>query len=581
MAGLAASSGATGSSTPEQPAEGASRPTPEPREAPRPYFSERAEALGVDFRHDAGHTGDYFIARINGSGVALFDADGDGDLDLFLVQGGHLEEGERSDAPSDRLFLNRLDGRAGTQALAFEAAPQNGGIAERAFGFGAATGDIEGDGDVDLYVTNFGRNQLWRNRGDGTFEDATAAAGLVQNRWSVAASFFDYDADGVLDLYVGNYLAVAADENKVCRTSSGARDFCGPTAYPGAGDHLWRGRGDGTFEDVSLATGVGRPRGRSLGAVTGDFDEDGRLDLYVTNDQEPNFLWLNRGAEGFLDDALLAGAAVNGRGRAEASMGVDAADLDGNGTEDLFMTHLVTETNTLFLNEGGASFHDATARRGLGAPSLPRTGWGTRAFDVDNDGHLDLLVANGAVRVIEKLAEAGDPFPFHEPNQLFRNTGTRFEDVSPRSGSAFALSEVSRGAAFGDLDNDGDTDVVVTQNDGPVRVLINDTGQDNAWLGVRLTTATRGALTDALGAVGLLERPGRPPLVRRARTDGSFASASDPRLVFGLGPLEGNAEPATLRVRWPDGAEETFEGLGLQRYHTLVRGEGTGVEAPP
>ena len=483
-----------------------------------------AQEIGADFRHQAGRRGDYAIAEINGAGCALIDVDNDGDLDLFLVQGGATQTSANGElVPSDAVLLNNLIGSQGkSQDLQFSPAPGNAGVVESGYGFGAATGDFDNDGRTDLLVTNLGPNRLWRNRGDGTFEDVTVAAGLQQDRWSVSASFIDFDSDGWLDLYVGNYLTLAPGENKLCRTTAGAPDYCGPSAYPGAGDQVWRNRGDGTFEDVSLATGIGRPRGRSLGVVSGDFNQDGRPDLLVANDQESNFLWLNQDGTTFLDEAVLAGVAVNREGRVEASMGADAADMDNDGDEDLFLTHLVTETNTLYLNEGAGMFEDATARLGLGVPSLRSTSWGTRAFDFDNDGRLDLFSANGAVRVIESLAAEGDPNPFHEPNQLFRNLGAAgFEDDSANGGPGFELSEVSRGAAFGDLDNDGDTDIVVTQNDGPVRILINNVGQERPWLGLRVVgRATRQATSrprDMYGAWVVLEQAGRPTQWRRVR----------------------------------------------------------------
>jgi hypothetical protein len=392
----------------------------------------------------------------------------------------------------------------------------------------------------------------------------------------VAASFFDYDRDGHLDLYLGTYVDFTFANHKTCRTVAGAQDYCGPSAYAGVTDRLLHNRGDGTFEDRSVASGVGTLPGKSLGSVIGDFDGDGWIDLYVANDQEPNFLWMNRRDGTFTEEALLAGAAVDLHGRPQASMGVDAADFDGDGDEDLFMTHLATETDTLYVNDGVGVFEDATARTGLTAPGVRYTSWGTRWLDYDNDGVLDLFVANGGVRVIPELQQRGDRFPFDEPNQLFHGIGGgRYEDVSASAGPAFSLLEVSRGTAFGDLDNDGDTDILLTNNDGPARVMINLVGQDSGWLGLRLVG---GEMTprDMLGAWVTVTRPGAAPLHRRVRTDGSFASAHDPRLLFGLGASPGGE--VKVRVRWPDGAAEEWSGVATGRYTELGQGSGRRVE---
>ena len=399
-------------------------------------------------------------------------------------------------------------------------------------------------------------------------------AALEDQRWTVAATFFDYDRDGWLDLYLGTYVDFTIAKHKVCRTSAGAQDYCGPSAYTGVTDRLLRNRGDGTFEDKSAASGVGRLPGKSLGAVTGDFDGDGWIDLYVANDQEANFLWINRRDGTFSEEALLAGAAVDLHGRPQASMGVDAADIDDDGDEDLISTHLATETDTVYLNDGSGMFEDATARTGLGPPGLRYTSWGTRWFDYDNDGRLDLFIANGGVRIIPELARQNEPFAFDEPNQLFHGVGDgRFEEVSRTAGPAFQRSEVSRGAAFGDLDNDGDTDLVISNNEGPARVMINRVGQDSRWMGLRLVGGA--ATRDMLGTWVELARRGKPPLHRRVRTDGSFGSAHDPRLLFGLGS-DGDAD--AVRVRWPDQSIEEWTGIAAGRYTTLRQGTGKRIE---
>jgi hypothetical protein len=551
--------------------------------AATPPFVERAEALGVRFVHVNGRSGSYYMPEINGAGCAVLDYDGDGDLDLYFLQGHPLGPGISAEAArasgGDRLFRNELrhdlpSGPEAARTLRFTDVTRESGIASFGYGFGAATGDVDNDGRIDLLVTGFGSTRLWRNRGDGTFTDASAASGVADDRWSVSAAFLDYDRDGWLDLYIGAYVNFTLATHKVCRTTAGAQDYCGPSAYDGVADRLLRNRGDGTFEDRSLQTGVGRVAGKSLGVTTGDFNRDGWIDLYVANDQVPNFLWINQRDGTFSEEALLSGAAVNRNGRATASMGVDAGDFDGDGDEDLFMTNLTTETNTLHRNDGAGNFEDVTDSTGLGPPSLYYTGWGTRFFDYDGDGWLDVYVANGGVRIIVELARQGDPFPFREPDQLYHALGDgTFEDVSRAAGAAFELSEVSRGAAFGDLDNDGDTDVVVSNNDGPARLLMNTVGQDAAWVGLRLVGAT--VERDMLGALVTLVPRGRPPQVRRVRTDGSYASAHDPRLLFGLGDARA---VDSVRVGWPSGEVEEFGAVEIGRYTVLRQGSGRPLE---
>jgi hypothetical protein len=502
----------------------------------------------------------------------LFDYDGDGDLDVFLVQGTTLDPSKLArfpppsgQPPGCRLFRNDLtrDG-SGRPVLRFTDVTEAAGLGRVMYGMGAATGDYDNDGRIDLYVTAFGPNVLFHNNGDGTFTDVTQTAGVGDERWSTSASFFDYDRDGKLDLFVANYLDFTVAGNKTCFDALGARDYCTPALYRPVPDRLFHNEGNGRFRDVSDHAGITRADGPGLGVVSADFDGDGWPDLYVANDGATNQLWINKGDGTFEERGLLSGTAYNAEGLPEGSMGVAAGDFDGDGDEDVFVTNLPRETNTLYVNEGKGLFQDATDVWGLGAPSAPHTGFGTEWFDYDNDGWLDLFVANGAVTIVEALR--GSAYPFHERNQLFHNAGRPpFHEVS--EAALPSLSEVSRGVAIGDVDDDGDVDLLVTNNNGPARLLLNE-GSGGRWLEVRLRGVTDNA--DGIGArVGLLRSDGRT-LWRRAHSDGSYLMASDVRVHFGLG----GHGAALVLVQWPSGRREAWPLPGVDRLLTLRQGSG-------
>ncbi len=549
-------------------------------------FRDQAQAAGIDFVHFNGMSGEKYYCEMVGAGGALFDYDNDGDLDLYIVQGNMLGPGKAlKDAlfpprvpltPGDRLFRNDLEILAdGSRKLRFTDVTKASGIEATGYGMGVAAADVDNDGWIDLYVANFGRNQLYRNNGDGSFREAELPKEAA-TRWSVSAAFLDYDRDGWLDLFVGNYVNFSFSHTKDCFGSTGRVDYCGPLSYEPVPDQLFRNRGDGTFEDASGASQIARQYNGSLGVVTADFNLDGWIDLYVANDQRPNHLWMNQKDGTFSNEALLAGCAFNKDGKAESSMGVDAADIDNDGDEDLFMTHLRNETNTLYRNDGSGWFEDQSSGTRLAPPSVPFTGFGTGFLDYDNDGWLDVLALNGHVSNLESLAKDNDPYPLHQPNQLFRNVdGDQFEDVTSGAGPVFELSEVSRGGAFGDVDNDGDTDVLVVNNNGPARLLINQMGQRRHWLGLRLMD--RRLNRDLLGTRVAVFLPAGRTLWRRVRTDGSYASSNDPRLLFGLGD-----ETRVLKVRaeWTDGTQEEWGGLPVDQYSVLYRGSGTAVTKP-
>ena len=433
------------------------------------------------------------------------------------------------------------------------------------YGMGIAVGDINNDGKPDLYVTNLGSNQMYLNKGGGTFDDVTRSSGSDDPRWSTSASFVDYDRDGWLDLMVVNYAKFTTTNSPNCYAPTSARDYCTPRVFRPPGNRLFHNRRDGTFEDVTVATGVDKEFGHGLGVVSADFNDDGWIDIYVANDGDPNQLWINQKDGTFKNEALLAGAAVNRDGKTEAGMGVDAGDFDGNGTDDIFITHLMEETHTLFTNLGDAVFEDRTRETGLVMPGRRFTGFGTLFFDYDNDGWLDLLVVNGAVQLLPELMRKGEPFPLGQPDQLFRNTGTgRFVEMVEQAGANFQLLEVGRGAAFGDVDNDGDMDVLVTNNNGPARLLLNQLGNRNHWLGLRLVTKNG---RDAVGAQVDVVVKKNQVLRRRVRTDGSYLSANDPRVLVGLGNV---TQVEAVRVRWPDGSVREFKAPLVDRYTKLT-----------
>ena len=542
------------------------------------WFTDRAEAAGLDFTHFNGMSGEFYFPEIMPPGVGLLDYDNDDDLDVYLVQGQMLGPGKtlsqalvppQGPLPvQGRLYRNNLTVQAGgTRTLRFVDVTDQSEISAREYGMGVATGDIDNDGWVDLYLTNFGSNQLYRNNGDGTFTDVSRQSGTDDPRWSVSASFVDYDRDGWLDLYVGNYANYSLETDQRCTKVAGRRDYCPPNVYQGQPDRLYRNQGDGTLLDVTATTLPGAPVRPALGVSTADFNDDGWIDIYVANDGQENHLWMNQADGTFKNEGLLSGAVLSDVGTPEASMGVDAGDFDNDGDEDLVMTHLTGEGSNVYVNDGSGTFEDRSARSGLGSLSLAFTGFGTSWLDFDNDGWLDVLSVNGTVEAIERQAD--NFFPYDQPTLLFRNLRNGlFEEVSRRAGVAFAISQVGRGAAFGDVDNDGDTDVLVGNLSGPVRLLINGVGNRNHWVGLRLVGEE--APRHMLGARVAVERADGSMLWRRARADGSYASANDPRVLVGLGA----SAAATVRVYWPSGRVEEWLELAGDRWQTLMEGAG-------
>ena len=548
-----------------------------------PLFREAAEEVGLKFHHFTGTMGQYFMPEIMGAGVALFDYDNDGDLDVYLVQGTMLDPTEDPRKakfppppgwqPGNRLFRNLL---SETGKLEFVDVTEKARVGHVGYGMGVAVGDYDNDGFQDLYVTNFGHNVLYHNNGDGTFTDVTVQAGVDDLRWSTSAAWVDYDRDGRLDLFVANYLDFTVKGNKQCYASTGERDYCTPKMYQPVPARLFHNRGDGTFEDVTESAGIGAAIGPGLGVVCADFNSDGWPDIYVANDGAAAHLWINQRNGTFKEQGLLSGTAYNAEGAPQAGMGVAAGDFDDDGDEDIFKTNLTNEGGNLYVNDGRANFYDASAEFGLLQPTVPYTGFGTDWLDYNNDGYLDLFIANGAVNRIESLR--GSPYPFHQNNQLFRNEGDgkKFREMTGVAGPALALSEVSRGAAFGDVNNDGAIDVVVANNNGPARLLLNQTRSlnHNHWLLVRLEAANGNRF--AMGAKVEVRLRGRK-LLRRVHTDGSYLSANDVRVHFGLGD---SAKIEKLTVFWPDGRGEEWDRVDADRMVTIRQGTGRSLRGP-
>ena len=506
-------------------------------ERPPGWFDDEAAARGLDFHHVSGAEGRYWTPEIMTGGVALADVDGDGDLDAYLVQGGSLTGGE--DTPDNELYLNDGDGR-------FAMASYPGDAADRGYGMGVTAGDYDNDGDVDLYVTNWGPNVLLRNDGGGRFEDVTKAAGVGDPGWGTAAAFLDLDRDDDLDLFVVNYLSWSPGSAQDC-----VRTYCGPTADDATADRLYRNNGDGTFADISESAGLSTAFGNGLGIAGADFDEDGRVDVFVANDGMPNQLWLNdTGPDGhlrFRDEALLWGCAMDDHGFAKAGMGTAAADFDDDGATDILVVNLERQTDSFYRN-AGSHFVDSTSRIGLGVTSRRFTRFGVALADFDNDRDLDMYQANG--RIDHSPEFEGDD-PFAQPNVLYRRAGVTFEVVLPEGGTSEVSVHTSRGVAMGDVDDDGGIDLVVVNKDAPVYLLMNRVGANGNW--VRFRVLNRHG-SDAIGAT-VWATVGATRQRRSVQTATSYLASHDPRVHFGLGR---GTRVANVEVRWSTGETELF-----------------------
>ncbi len=522
------------------------------------WFEVVDSTSGLDFRHSTGKTGRFHLPEMETGGVGLIDYDGDGWLDVICIDGGSLDPAKPA-PPRHRLYRN-----LGGWKFA-DVTEKAGFVCPDGYGMGCTVGDFDGDGWPDIYVTQLGGNHLFRNNGDGTFSDVTARAGVAVNSWSTSAAFVDYDGDGHLDLMVVNYVRWSPSVEMECSGSGGRRDYCSPLNYHApAPAVLFHNRGDGTFEDVTTAAGLSKAYGNGLGIATGDFDHDGRVDLYVANDAMPNQLWLNQGNGRFVEDAALRGCALNALGVPRAGMGVVAVDLLQRGWLDLFVTHLAGEGNGLFLNQGG-NFLDSVTPDGPMAGSTAHTGFGVAFADFDNDGECDLYVSNGRVRLGVDQPDPAEPYA--EASTLHRGLGRgRFAEV-PRAGLASPRLAVARGLAAGDLDNDGAIDLVVAERDGPVRLLRNRAATGHHWVELRLLDAAGHETRNAI----VRFESGATTHWRQDQPNQGYCSSNDPRIHVGLGTV---GEAGHAWIRWSDGKSEDFGPLATDRLHVLRAGTG-------
>jgi len=497
-----------------------------------------------------------------GAGCAFLDYDNDGWMDIYLINSGPCDFYSPPQPLRNALYRNNRDGTFSDVTL-------KAGVTGDAYGMGIAVADYDSDGFPDLYVTQYPHSILYHNNGDGTFTDVTAKAGVAAPGWATSAVWFDYDNDGRLDLFVCRFVDYSKDKLKFCGDKlTGERTYCIPTIYDPMPCWLFHNNGDGTFTDISKDSGIGHSRAKAWGVVAADINNDGLLDLYVTNDTVPNFLFANRGAGKFEDVGMLAGVGVNSFGKPRSGMGVDASDYDQDGWIDLFEANVDHELFSLYRNDRSEAFSDVALPSGIGEATRTLSGWGLKFLDYDNDGNLDLLLCNG--HPDDKVDKRVPGVTFLEPMLLFQNTGKGFQNVSAESGAIFSKRIAGRGLALGDFDNDGSLDVLVTQNNGAPVLLRNNAGRQNHWLGVKLVG--RKANIDAIGAK-LTWRSGEFERHQFKVGGGSYLSSHDPRTVLGIGQ---RTKIDWLEVKWPQpsGKVERFTNLPSDRYITIVEGEG-------
>jgi enediyne biosynthesis protein E4 len=519
-----------------------------------------SKTSGITWTHNNAHSSDRHLPETVGAGCAFLDYDNDGWMDIYLVNSGPSDFFVPTSPLNNALYRNNHDGT-------FTDVTEKAGVAGNTFGMGVAAGDYDGDGWMDIYVTSYGRNILYHNNANGTFTDVTDKAGVAVRGWSTSAVWFDYDNDGKLDLFVSSFVYYDKTLNVLCTDDINRRYYCIPRYYKPTPSYLFHNNGNGTFTDVSKQAGIAGSPGKSFGVVATDVNNDGRMDLFVANDTMPNFLFVNKGDGKFEEDALAAGVGFSATGKARSGMGVDACDYDGDGWQDLFVANIEQEFFSLYHNQKDLSFTDEPGE--IGPASQFLSGWGLRFFDYDNDGMPDLFLVNGHP---DDFIEMRNPrVTYRESPLLFRNTGKGFENVSGKSGPIFGKRISGRGMATGDFDNDGDLDVLISNNGEPPLLLRNQGGNRNNWIGLQLVS--RQSNPAAIGAM-ISWGVGSQKRSRLKTGGGSYLSTHDPREVLGLGSAT-NVD--FVEIRWPSGTVDRLSRPPINRYLRVV--EGSGISA--
>ena len=528
------------------------------------FMTEITDQSKLNFIHDPAVDGKYYMPESIGSGAAFLDYDNDGDLDIYLLNGAiHDKKNLAGPVLRNHLFRQEADGT-------FTDVTKTSGLGDPGYGMGVAVGDIDNDGFVDVFISNDGPDALYHNNGDGTFTNITASGGIKNPDWGISATFLDYNLDSYLDIFVTNY--VKFDTSVACNDRVGQRDYCGPQGFPGYADRLFRNNGNGTFTDVSVQSGIASKPSAGLGVTSADFNNDDYPDLYVSNDRKNNQMWINQKDGTFHDNGLISGTAINGAGMAEASMGIAIGDADNDNDLDIFLTHFRDETNTFLRNNGDIGFVDDTTPAGLGLISLPYTEFGTGFFDFDHDGDLDLAIVGGRV-IRGPVLTNREPVEFWdyyaEPNFIFENDGTgKFTDVSSLATAFTGRVENSRALVFGDVDNDGDIDLLVSNEGGRARLYRNDKEKKGHWLMLRVVNPD--LKRDMYGARITVYAGGKKYL-RVVNPGYSFCASNDPRVHFGLSQAD---SVDRIVIRWPGGDEEDFPGIRADQLIILNKGQG-------
>ena len=519
-------------------------------------FVDVTQEAGIHWKHVDGRSGQKYFMETLGSGAAFFDYDADGDPDLYFVNGAPLPGYVSQEIPTNCLYRNNGDGT-------FTDVTEKAGVGDTGYGHGCAVGDYNNDGQLDLYVTNYGTNRLYRNNGDGTFAEVAESVGVTEPRWSTSCAFADYDRDGNLDLYVVNYIVFDINENPWCGLrEKGIRAYCEPDNFIAQSDTLYRNNGDGTFTDVTKTAGIYNTTGKGLGVVWADYNNDGAADIYVANDSTENLFYRNNGDGTFEEVGFMVGVALSENGAAENGMGTTFGDWNNDGWFDLTVTNYAQQTNTLYHNDADGFFTDATTTTKTAQRTYPYLGWATAFIDYDNDGYQDLFVANGHLH--ENLAELGQEGTYGQRNLLFRNNSNgTFTEISETLGPGMKLTDVSRGATFADYDLDGDIDIVVTNSNTAPRLLRNDGGNRKNWLQIRLT-ATNGS-TDAIGARVKITT-GTLTQTREVRSGDGYLSQQDLTLHFGIGDSE---QVDSIEVQWQSGAKQLIGSVPANQVLSL------------